>query len=102
MTALREDLGQAQAANKVFEEKLEEQESEIEELKEKLAASEQETQAWQAKYGKLTSEMGSDPVEVQSDMALSIEDKIQQAESWTEKAKLFRENMSSLNKSWAK
>jgi DNA-binding transcriptional MerR regulator len=102
LAELREDLGQANAANKVFEEKLAEQESELVELKEKLKASQDETKTWQAKYGQLTSEMGSEPVEVQSEVALSIEDKIAQAESWTEKAKLFKENMATLNKSWAK
>ena len=86
----------------MFEEKLAEQESELEQLKEKLQASQDETKTWQAKYGQLTSEMGSEPVEVQSEIALSIEDKIAQAESWTEKAKLFKENMATLNKSWAK
>lgn len=102
LAQIREDLGQANAANKVFEEKLAEQESELEELKEKLSVAEKETQAWQAKYGKAISEMGSEPVEMQNEVCLSLEEKIANAQSWKEKAKLFNENMATLNKSWAK
>lgn len=102
LAELREDLGHANAANKVFEQKLAEQESELAELQEKLLAAQEETKSWQAKYGKAIAEMGSEPVEVQPEACLSIEDKIANAQSWKEKAKLFKDNMATLNKNWAK
>jgi len=82
----------------------EELQAELDEVKEAMQEKQQELEAWQIKFAKAFDDSGSDPVEsapVES-VALTFEDQLAQAKTWSEKSKLFNANIMTLVKTWDK
>ena len=62
---------------------------------------EKEVSEWQAKYGKVISEMGAEPIETAPEpKELSFEEKLKATDSWLEKDKLIKAEMPKLLKAW--
>jgi len=88
------ELKSAQTALEKFSERIANQEKEIAELKE-------ENKEWQARYAKVITDSGADPVSANAQEApKSFEEQLANCQTWREKHNLIQANMTKLVTTW--
>ena len=92
----KSDQAQLKTLEKYSVELMEENEN----LKSQVAELSKEAEAWQIKFAKLA-DLGSDPVAAApTEEPKSLAEQIATASSWSEKQKLFKNNLHELTKNW--
>lgn len=86
---------------KILSERIETLNKELEEKDGQKEKLEEEIKEWQAKYGKVISEMGAEPVEAVHPLEQkTFEEKLANCKSYSEKYKLYEAEMPTLMQTW--
>ena len=99
---VKQELELANKTSDILEAGLDEKNEVIAELEKKLELNKQQAESWQKKFNDLLS--GAEPVQVNEPISekKSFEEQLAAASTWSEKNKLFKENMFNLLSDWNK
>lgn len=98
----KEELSLANETSQILEKSLESKDEEIAQLKAELDEVKIQAASWQSKFAEMLA--GSEPVQVEAvvEKPKSFEEQLAAASSWSEKDKLFKDNMLNLISNWNK